>query len=71
MFGLTMWSISLSMSSCSPSVYGQGHATHFYILESEIFAAASHHCIVSLWITPTTVECVVSECTILLYVGRL
>jgi len=42
---LTMWSISLSLSNCSGNGHGQGHATHFYILDLENFATASHKCI--------------------------
>jgi len=30
------------MSSCSPSGCDQGHVTHFYILDLENFATASH-----------------------------
>ena len=60
---------------------GQGHVSNFYMLDLENVVIASGLCIgvsnklvdstVSLWITPTTVDRVVAECTSLLYVGRL
>jgi len=76
-----MRSISLVMTDCPLSGRGQGHVSNVYILDLENFATASRRCIgvinklvvstVSLWITHTTVERVVAECTSLLYVGRL
>ena len=43
------------------------HASNIYISDLENLATASRR----LWITPATVERVMAECTILLYVGRL
>ena len=70
-YGLAMWSISLVMTGCPLNGRGQGHVSNFYILDLENFATASRLCTgtpinsstVSLWITLTTVKCVVTECT--------
>jgi len=35
----------MSRLNCSPCGRGQGHVTHFYILDLENFATASLHCI--------------------------
>jgi len=76
-----MQSISPVMSECFLSGRGQGHVSNFYIVDLENVATASRRCtgvikvyvessMVSLWITHTTVERVVAECTSLSYVGR-
>jgi len=68
-----MWSISLVMIDCPLSGRSLGYVSNFCISDLENFATENRRCIgvinklvdstVSLWITPTTVERVVAECT--------
>jgi len=60
-------------TDCPLNGRGQGHVSNFYIVDLENSPQQVVGVLVtlSLWITPTTVERVVAECTSLLYVGRL